>query len=1485
MTEQNGVAIVGFAARLPGAADATEYWKVLTDGRDTTSVIPGDRWDADEFYDADADAAGKMISRRAGFVDDVAGFDASFFGVSAREAMYMDPQHRLMLETTWSAIEHAGIAPAALAGSRTGVFMGLSTHEFLGMLIRYSSYESVDIYSGTGTSPAAGAGRISFRLGLVGPAVVVDTACSSSLVAVHQACLALETGDCDMALVGGVNVILTPVPMINLTRARMLAPDGHCKTFDAAADGYVRGEGCGVVVLKRIADAQRDGDHLRAVIRGSAVNQDGASGGLTVPNGLAQQQVITDALRRSGLSGHDIDYLEAHGTGTSLGDPIELQAAGAVYGAGRDVERPLLVGSVKTNIGHLEAASGVAGLIKVVLSLENEWLPRHLHFSNPSPHIPWDRLPVRVVDVPMPWQRTGRPRIAGVSSFGFSGTNAHVLVEEGPDATPEAPMPQGPKARRYHVLPLSARSPEALQELSARYRDWLDANPGAAIMDVCATAGSGRSHLEHRAALVVNSRTRARRLLVAVHEQNPAPGLVRGVSSDRPKTAWLFPGQGTQYPGMAKSLFDSEPVFADTLRRCAQAVDATLPAPLLEVIFGDDANTLSHTSFAQIALFSVEMGLANLWLAWGVTPDVVLGHSVGQYAAACVSGILSLDDGIRLVAGRGRIFGALPDGGRMVAVFAETDRVEECAADFPRMSVASYNGASTVLSGPADDLDQLTSTLSARGIRWEPLDTSHAFHSALLDPALEEFESHARRFTYGEPRIALVCNRTGQVLTRQARVDAQYWRAHARQPVRFADSVGALARLGCAALMELGPQPILTAAALRIWPESVAAPQAVASLRRDVDAQRCFSEALAAVYAAGHPLDFAGRHQGARRVDLPTYPFQRRAYWFPTTAAPQPSGDLPAIETPSDEAPLAGRSLADESAEDMPARIDKLIRDALAESLRMPVDDIPADAEFMALGMDSLIAMELRRRVQDALGGEVPVAMFFTHPTVSAMAEGLLQLWQAGSADPARRQTPIPRMIRKGCELPISHAQEQLWFLAELLPSSRAYNVAICVDVAGTVNRDVLRRSLETVVERHEALRTGFAADRGIPGATSLPPGPFALPFEELGAEGDLDSAGRAEAEKGFDLGSGPLLRARLFGLGPQRQALVLTMHHIVTDGWSFRVMLRDLARLYQAFDNGDTDPLDGLPIQYADYAQWQREQLCGSEFDAHLDFWKRNLAGVAPLEIDTDRPRPKNPTFRGERLRFELGHTRASALRDVCRTENVTLIVPLLGAFASVLQCYSGNDDMVIGTLSANRPRMETENLIGLFVNALPVRVQLGGDPAVGDLLDRIRRRVVDVLAHQEVPFDLIVNATAPDRAANRNPLFGVQLVVQPATRHGELSGHGLAVTEVDTRTAKRDVTLTLFDDASLSGHLEFASDLFDENRMWRLLEHFGKAVDAMCGDRNRRIDELDLLTEPEIGYYRKAVAPGSSPHAFGARALRGHGRPYARRGRGGRR
>jgi acyl transferase domain-containing protein/short-subunit dehydrogenase len=552
------------------------------------------------------------------------------------------------------------------------------------------------------------------------------------------------------------------------------------------------------------------------------------------------------------------------------------------------------MGTAKTNIGHLESAAGVAGLIKVVLSLQNDLLPKSLHFENPSPHIPWDSLPVKVVDEATPWVANGRPRRAGVSSFGFTGTNAHVLIEEAPQSVltddsdePVEVIAAEPVREPLSVLPLSARSGPGLLALAQRYSDWLTAHPDASISDVCFTAGAGRSHFEHRAAVVANSVSEATMLLDDLVANRLRPGVLRGECTDPPTTAWFFPGQGSQYPGMAKELFETEPVFADTLRRCAQAVDPMLPRPLLDVLFSGDrenAETLRHTSFAQPAIFAVEMGLARLWQSWGIEPDVVLGHSVGQYAAACVAGVFSLEDGIRLIAERGRLFGSLPGGGRMVAVFADPDYVERAAVGFPRVSVGAYNGRNTVLSGPGEDLEQIVAACSEDGARCTWLETSHAFHSELLDPVLDEFELFATQFTYAVPTRPLVCNRTGAVLTGETPINAQYWRRHSRQPVQFTESVRTVAALGCSVLMEIGPQPILTAAALQIWPESSATPRAIVSLRKGANAARQMTEALATTYICGHRPDFAARfHASGQRLELPTYPFQRRRYWPKTS--------------------------------------------------------------------------------------------------------------------------------------------------------------------------------------------------------------------------------------------------------------------------------------------------------------------------------------------------------------------------------------------------------------------------------------------------------------------------------------------------------------------------------------------------------------------------------------------------------------------------
>ena len=700
------IAIIGMGCRLPGGVhNPDDFWNLLSTGRDAIRQVPSSRWDIDAWYDPDPEAAGKVVNRCGGFVDHVDEFDSQFFGISPREADYLDPQQRLLLEVSWESLEHSAIAPDRLRASPTGVFVGISSGEY-GELLTVGGPESINYYLGSGNANSIAAGRISFVLDLLGPAMAIDTACSSSLVAVDLACQSLRTGQCNLALAGGVNVLLTPTININHSRARMLAPDGRCKTFDASADGFVRSEGCSLVVLKRLDDAQAEGDNILAVIRGTATNQDGHTSGLTVPNGPSQEAVIVRAQQDAGVSSDEIDYVEAHGTGTSLGDPIELNALKNVFASERRADRPLLVGSLKTNIGHAEAAAGIAGLVKVVLSLRHRTIPPQLHFERPTPHFDWEGSPLRVPCENTAWTAAeGRPRLAGVSSFGFGGTNAHLIVEEAPDDS--RPDCKASRANGLRLLPLSAQSDLALQQLAGRYAAHLEANPHLRLNDVCRTAGAGRSHFRHRAAVMADSLHQALDRLLDVAGRRTSKGVIQNIAGvDAPKIAFLFTGQGSQYVGMGRQLYETEPVFRKGMRRCDEILRPYLDVPLIELIYGrgDDGGQLDKTLYSQPALFALGYSLAELWGSWGIEPDFVLGHSLGEYTAACRAGVFSLEDGLRLVAARARLMQRLPGDGAMAAVFADHRPVAAAIDRYaPDVSIAAINGPrNTVVSGRED---------------------------------------------------------------------------------------------------------------------------------------------------------------------------------------------------------------------------------------------------------------------------------------------------------------------------------------------------------------------------------------------------------------------------------------------------------------------------------------------------------------------------------------------------------------------------------------------------------------------------------------------------------------------------------------------------------------------------------------------------------------------------------------------------------------
>ncbi|TSC24492.1 type I polyketide synthase [Corallococcus sp. Z5C101001] len=907
------IAIIGLGCRFPGGADTPErYWRLLRDGGSGIVEVPPDRWDVDAWYDPDPDAPGKMYTRFGGFLGPVDGFDPRFFGISPREANSLDPQQRLLLEVTWEALERAGIPPERLYGTQTGTFLGVSNFEHATSLGKVPPAR-IDAYFGTGGALSVASGRLSFALGLTGPSMTVDTACSSSLVTVHLACQSLRNRECDLALAGGVNVIFAPQVGITFCKARMLAPDGRCKTFDAAADGFVRGEGCGMIVLKRLSDARAAGDPILALIRGSSVNQDGPSGGLTVPSGPSQEAVIRQALARGGLTPQEIDYVEAHGTGTALGDPIEVGALGAVFGPGR-TGGPLLIGSAKTNLGHLEGAAGIAGIIKVVLALQHREHPPHLNFKNPSPHIPWERLPVEVPTTPRAWPIREGARRAGVSSFGFSGTNAHVVLEEAPpvealETAMERPM---------HVLVLSGRTPQALEQQASRFEAHLDTTD-ARLADICFTAAAGRSHHAHRLALVASSREQARELLSAFRAGQESTGLSTGQArtTGRPRLAFLFSGQGSQYTGMGRQLYETQPAFRRILDTCAEVVRPHLERPLLDALFapsGDGA--LDETGYTQPALFALEYALAQLWREFGVEPSMVMGHSVGEYAAACVAGVFSFEDGLKLICARGRLMQRLPPGGEMIAVMAEEEQVAPLLATHASaLSLAARNGPrSVVLSGTQAAIREASAALKAQGISVTPLQVSHAFHSPLMQPMLADFEQAARQVTYAPPTLPLISNVTGGLAGDEV-ATADYWCRHVLAPVDFAQGMRTLHAEGCGVFVEIGPKATLLGLGRDCVPPD--AGTWLPSLRANGQEWQALLDALGRLYVLGAPISWSGFDQdfARRRVTLPTYPWQRQRYWLDglgeaaPDAAPSVSNVSPARPAGPTLHPLVGARL------------------------------------------------------------------------------------------------------------------------------------------------------------------------------------------------------------------------------------------------------------------------------------------------------------------------------------------------------------------------------------------------------------------------------------------------------------------------------------------------------------------------------------------------------------------------------------------------
>lgn len=1013
------VAVIGVGCRFPGDIDGPErLWDFLTEKKCAITAYP----------DRGFTNAG-TFAESGGFLKDVAGFDNRFFDIPPDEALRMDPQQRLLLEVSWEALEHAGIIPESLRLSRTGVFVGVSSTDYV-RLVSASAQQKSTIWDNTGGSSSIIVNRISYFLDIQGPSIVIDTACSSSLVAVHLACRSLSTWDCDIALVGGTNVLMSPEPWGGFREAGILSQTGCCHAFDKSADGMVRGEGCGVIVLQRLSDARLEGRRILAILTGSAVNQDGKSNGIMAPNPSAQIGVLENACKSARVDPLEIGYVEAHGTGTSLGDRIEAHALGMVFGRKRPGSGPLMIGSIKPNIGHLEGAAGIAGLIKAVLMVERGSLLPSGGFTEPNPAIPFTELGLRVVDELQEWPVVaGRPRRAGVSSFGFGGTNAHVIVEEagsvGAD-TVSGRADVGGSGGGVVAWVISGKTASALAAQAGRLGRYVRARPALDVVDVGYSLVSTRSVFDHRAVVVGQTRDELLAGLAGVVAGRPEAGVVCGVGKPAGKTAFVFAGQGSQWLGMGSELYAAYPVFAEALDAVVDELDRHLRYPLRDVIWGHDQDLLNTTEFAQPALFAVEVALYRLLMSWGVRPGLVLGHSVGELAAAHVAGALCLPDAAMLVAARGRLMQALPAGGAMFAVQAREDEVAPMLGH--DVSIAAVNGpASVVISGAHDAVSAIADRLRGQGRRVHRLAVSHAFHSALMEPMIAEFTAVAAELSVGLPTIPVISNVTGQLVADDF-ASADYWARHIRAVVRFGDSVRSAHCAGASRFIEVGPGGGLTS----LIEASLADAQIVSvpTLRKDRPEPVSVMTAAAQGFVSGMGLDWASVFSGYRpkRVELPTYAFQHQKFWLapaPSVSDPTAAGQIGASDGGAEllassgfAARLAGRS-ADEQ---LAAAIEVVCEHAAAVLGRDGAAGLDAGQAFADSGFNSLSAVELRNRLTAVTAVTLPATAIFDHPTPTELAQYLITQIDghgssaAAAANPAERIDALTDLFLQACD-------------------------------------------------------------------------------------------------------------------------------------------------------------------------------------------------------------------------------------------------------------------------------------------------------------------------------------------------------------------------------------------------------------------------------------------------------------------------------------
>ena len=1463
------------AGRFPKARNLDEFWRNLCDGVEAVSF----------FSDEELADAGVAVPRgHPNFVkaravlEDADSFDASFFGMNPKEAELTDPQHRLFLECAWEALENANCDSTKFGGA-IGVFAGMSTNTYLTHNLDISPALTIgsngEFRAMLGNERDYLTSRVSYKLNLRGPSLNIQTACSTSLVAVNVACQHLLTYQCDLALAGAVSVSFPQRRGYLYQEGGITSPDGHCRPFDAASAGTVSGDGVGVVALKRLEDALKDGDAIYAVIKGFATNNDGSLKiGYTAPSVEGQADVIAMAQAMAGIAPETISYIEAHGTGTPLGDPIEIEGLTRAFRLGTDAKNFCALGSVKGNIGHLDTAAGIAGLIKTALALHHRKIPASLHFSSPNPKINFANSPFRVNQALTEWKNGGTPRRAGVSSFGIGGTNAHVVLEEAPGSETLG------TSRPVQLLLLSARTKTALQTAAKNLACHLTKHPQANLADVAFTLQTGRRAFEHRAILACRDATEAAKALEAFDAKRVFTGAPQ---KENPPVVFMFPGQGAQHVHMGRQLYETEPVFRRTVDHCCQLLEPQLGLDLRTVLFPDHnllpaaAAKLSQTAITQPALFVIEYALAQLWMSWGVQPAAMIGHSLGEYVAACVAGVFSLDDVLTLVTARGRMMQSLPPG-IMLALRLPEAEVKLLLSD--NIALAAVNAATAcVVSGSRDAMETFQSQLAERNVGCVALQTSHAFHSAMMESMLAPFAELVRKIKRQPPRIPFVSNVTGTWITNAQAVDPAYWAAHLRQTVRFADGLTELLKAD-RVLLEVGPGQTLSGLARQHSGHKATTP-VIASLGRARDESpelETVLNALGQLWNSGVSPAWEKFYLGEqrRRVWLPTYPFERKRYWaeraraklprpaeLSTRAAPNPhngsqtEGADESVQATADAAAAAEDIRASQAGGQTRSRLRSLV----GKLSGLDAATLDGAATFTQLGFESLFLTQAAVAIERDFGVRVAFRQLLEEfPTLDSLAEHIERHISALTPPPVtlngNGHAHLDIVDAASIALvPLTESQREIWFASQMSEAaSCVYNECRLLHLHGPLQSDILRNALQNLVARHEALRTTFAPGGEVQHIhrtikVEVPTADWSQ-LEAAEHALRLDAVQFEEARQPFDLVLGPLLRARLIRLAGEHHVFVVTVHHLVCDGYSFGILLHDLGELYSAEGRGHPSSLPS-PLQFSNYVKLQAERERSPAHAADEKYWVNQFAEGAPvLELPTDQPRRSIWQFDGAREWRTFPAALGGQLKRLSAERGVTLFTMLLAAYTLLLRRLSRQPEIVVGVPLADRALAGGETMVGHCVNFLPLRGSIEDTEKFTGHLARMQKLFLDADEHGRYAFGSLLQKLNLSRDPSRMPLVSATLNLERVAEEPAFSGVETELAGNAHSAASFDISFDVTDAPDgLQLNCRYNASLFSAPTIQRWLAHYQTLLEGIVANPERRVRDLPLLTEAELG------------------------------------